>query len=181
VLHWAPLIDEHDGTECSVGIRDALAQVIRCQHPWEAVASIDNALFRGLATEFDVYEVFASLPARHRPLQSLVDGRAEAGQETMLRLALQNAGLHVEPQVQIDGVGRVDLVVEGCIVVEADSRLAHDGWELHVRDRDRDIDAARQGYPSLRPAYQRTMNRPGDVVEAVRQLLAADRRYRSVN
>ena len=86
---------------------------------------------------------------------------------------MQAAGLHCELQVTVPGVGRVDMIVEGILVLEADSRLAHDGWELHVRDRDRDIDLARQGYMSLRPVYNRTMHYPNDVRDAALNLLAA--------
>lgn len=96
----------------------------------------------------------------------------------MLRLLFEDAGLHCEIQITFAGIGRVDIVVEGIVVVEADSRLAHDGWELHIRDRDRDINLARLGHPSLRPAYQRTMQNPSDVLEAVLGLLAAAGHFR---
>jgi hypothetical protein len=178
VVHWSELIDPDDGTEFSVGMRDALAQVVRCQEPRYAIASIDSALHVGAIDEAALRELFARLPERYSALLDRVDGRAEAGQETVLRLAIEDAGFHCELQVYLDGVGRVDMVVEGCLVVEADSRLAHDGWELHVRDRNRDIDAARLGYPTLRPAYQRTIFATDDVVEAVRGLLLASRNFR---
>lgn len=171
-------MDRHDGTEWSVGLRDSLAQVLQCQQASYAIASIDNALFLGLLTESALAEVFAHVPHHLRHLRALVDGRAEAGQETVLRLVLQAAGLHYEIQVDIAGVGRVDFVVEGCLVLEADSRLAHHGWELHVRDRNRDIDVARLGFMSLRPAYQRTIFSPNDVRDAVLHLLAVNRNFR---
>lgn len=177
-VHWGALLDPHSGSEYSVGLQDALAQALLCQHRWHSVASIDNALFLGLVTDAEVREVFSHAPARLRSLLLTVDGRAEAGQETVLRMVLQESGLHCEPQVRIAGVGRVDLVVEGCVVVEADSRLAHDGWELHVRDRNRDVDLARLGYPSLRPAYQRTMYTPYEVRDAVLELVRSCGRFR---
>lgn len=179
VVHWTRLLDSDDGSEWSVGVRDALAQVLQCQLSAHAIASIDNALFLGLVTEQGLGEVFAHAPDRFQPLRGLVDGRAEAGQETVLRLMLHSAGLQYEIQVYLPGVGRVDFIVEGCLVLEADSRLAHHGWELHVRDRDRDIDAARLGYMSLRPAYQRTMFAIDDVKEAVLHLLAVNSNFRA--
>lgn len=173
-LHWAPLIDERGGYV--VGLVDALAQSVRCQHPWHTVASLDSALHSGLIAEHDLGDVFGSLPGRYQYLRGLVDGRAEAGQESVLRLAFLRAGFSVDVQVWFEGVGRVDLLVEGRLVVEADSRLAHHGWELHVRDRNRDIDLARLGYMTLRPGYQRTMFATAEVVEAARVLLARRRR-----
>ncbi len=174
--HWAPLIDAGGGYV--VGLRDALAQSVRCQEPWHAVASLDSALHQRLVTEADIGDVFRALPRRYRHLRRFTDGRSEAGQETVLRLALRAAGLHVEVQVTFEGVGRVDLVVEGCLVVEADSRTAHDGWALHVRDRDRDIELARRGLMSLRPGYARTMFATSDVVEAALALVRRRRRGR---
>jgi len=178
VLHWHPLLEPGDGDECSVGLIDALAQALRCQRPWWALASIDNAVNLGLLDELELEEVFASAPQRAHRLRPLVDGRAEAGQETILRLIVRSAGLRCEPQVTLEGIGRVDLLVEGCLVLEADSRLAHDGWELHVRDRDRDLAAARLGLMTLRPVYQRTMRDPTAVRDAVVNLVAEQRRVR---
>lgn len=180
VLHWWPLSDPDAGTEFRVDVVDALAQAVRCQRPWHALASLENALFQGRINESQLTDVFRSVPEKHHFLRGQIDARSEAGQETVLRRALLEAGLRVEIQVQIAGVGRVDLVVEGRLIVEADSRQAHDGWELHVRDRDRDIDAARQGYVTLRPAYNRTMHTTADVVDAVLALLAATDRFRTI-
>ena len=178
-LHWSTLIDPRDGNEFSVGIRDALVQSVRCQRTEHAIASIDNALYTNKISEVGLSEVFSFLPARFAPLQPLVDRRAESGQETVLRLIMMRAGLQVELQVNIDRVGRVDMIVEGILVLEADSRLAHDGWELHVRDRNRDLDLGRIGYMSLRPAYQRTMFHPLDVRDSVLGLLRSWNNYRT--
>ena len=179
-LHWHPLIDEHDGNGFTVGVVDALAQVVRCNHPWHAIASLDNALFLGKINEDDLATLFGHLPDRFGALRFQVDGRSEAGQETVLRCAFRAVGLDPELQVDVPGIGRVDQVLEGRLIVEADSRQAHDGWELHVRDRDRDIDAARLGYMSLRPAYNRTMHATNDVVEAVVHLLRGMDRFRTI-
>jgi very-short-patch-repair endonuclease len=178
-LHWWPLFDEDHGCEYAVGTPDALAQSLRCQKPWHALASLDNALFLGMIEAGDLRQIFASIPSRLHYLMPLVDGRAEAGQETVLRMIVREAGLNYELQVWIPGVGRVDMLVEGCVVVEADSRLAHDGWEKHVEDRRRDLVLASQGYMSLRPAYQHTMHSPGLVRDAIVNLVAARQRFRS--
>jgi hypothetical protein len=125
-LHWWPLTDEHHVTEYSVGIVDSLAQAVRCQHPWSAIASIDNALFQRAVDVDLVAGLFRTLPERYRYLRGKVNGLAEAGQETILRMILESAGLTCELQVTVLQVGRVDMLVEGCLVLEADSRFAHD-------------------------------------------------------
>ncbi|HEX4443506.1 MAG TPA: hypothetical protein VHZ81_08020 [Galbitalea sp.] len=170
-LHWHPLIDDN-ATEFSVGIIDALAQSLRCQEPGHALASIDNALHLGRIEEGDLSAIFAKAPERVCHLRELVDGSAESGQETMLRLIIGSTGHSCESQVSFEGIGRVDFVVAGCLVVEADSRTAHDGWEKHVSDRGRDLALARLGYMTLRPAYQHTMQRPELVAGAIAKLVS---------
>ncbi|MET4703171.1 hypothetical protein [Frigoribacterium sp. UYMn621] len=178
VLHWWPLLDSTDVSEHAVGVREAVAQVVRCQEPWHAIATLDSVLHQGLLSLDELSALFRQVPERCVMLLGQLDGRAEAGQESILRLLMRQLGLHCEIQVEVTGVGRVDMIVEGILILEADSRLAHDGWEMHVRDRNRDIDSARQGYMSLRPAYQRTMFDPTAVQEAVLALLAAWNHHR---
>lgn len=185
VLHWWPLTDSVAGNEFSVGPIDALAHLVRCQPSRLAVAALDSALNLGVISESDLVDVFSALPGRFQPLCARVDGRSEAGQESILRQLMEDAGLHVEIQVKFKGLGRknsrVDMIVEGVLALEADSRLAHDGWEKHVEDRWRDLQLAKLHYMSLRPAYQHTMSHPRDVLEAVLGLLSARSRFRTFN
>lgn len=171
VLHWTPLARPEDANEFCVGMVDALAQAVRCQKPEHALASIDNALHLGLVTELDLADMFSGLPAHHQWLRKAVDGRAESGQESVLRHIVTGAGLSCELQVEVPTVGRVDMIVEGRLVVEADSRLAHDGWDKHVDDRRRDLVLASMGLASLRPAYPHIMYRPELIRDAILSLL----------
>ena len=171
VLHWLPLFEQDESDEYRVGLLDALAQSICCQHPWHALASVDNALNLGLIDESDVAAIFECIPVRHHYLKSLVDGRAEAGQETVLRMIVRERGFQYELQPIFDGIGRADILVEKCTILEADSRAHHDGWERHVVDRERDLRFAQLGYPSLRPAYQHTMHHPQLVGDAIAGLV----------
>jgi hypothetical protein len=179
-LHWWPLLDGDSATEFSVGITDALAQTIRCQPPWLALASIDNAIYSGAISRYQIARMFEKLPEHYRPLESDIDGRAEAGQETVLRMIVRTAGLQCDLQVTVPEVGRVDMIVEGCLALEADSRLAHDGWEHHVNDRRRDLLLAGRGYMSLRPAYQHTMNEPNLVRASIIGLVQQSNHFRRI-
>jgi very-short-patch-repair endonuclease len=178
-LHWRPMFRNEYSSAHSVNLEDALAQSVWCQHPWHALASLDNALFLGLIDGSSLDRIFANLPGRFQYLREQLDGQAESGQETVLRMIIQGAGLRVRTQVRIAGVGRVDMLVEDCLVVEADSRLAHDGWPKHVADRRRDLLLAARGYMSLRPVYAHTMHEPDLVRDAVLSLVAARRLARS--
>ncbi|MGZ0713158.1 DUF559 domain-containing protein (plasmid) [Coraliomargarita sp. W4R53] len=150
-LHWRPFVEEPPLDDIRVTIVDALIVATTCQSPRAAVASLDSALHLGLIDEANLAEIFRHVPARRQGLKHLVDARAESGPETFLRLILRALGLSFECQVEIDGVGRVDFVVEGWLVIECDSRAHHGGWEAQVRDRERDLTLAGLGYTSIRP------------------------------
>ncbi|GAA4781894.1 endonuclease domain-containing protein [Microbacterium gilvum] len=169
VVHW-----RDDGADAAAMLSDpvaGLAQAVRCQSPRDAVATIDSALFLGVVDECDLDAVFALLPDRYAVLRPLVDGRAESGPETLARLALRVLGRPVDVQVRISGVGRVDLVVDGWIVVECDSREFHTRWEAQVEDRRRDLALARCGYACVRVTARMLFDEPWRLVEAVRGLL----------
>jgi very-short-patch-repair endonuclease len=171
-LHWWPLIDSSDGTEFCVGARDAVAQIIRCQPRNFAIAALDTGLHSGVIRHDDLPEIFAHVPAKYRDLRAAVDARVDAGQESVLRRLILDAGLRCEIQVVIRGVGRVDTLVEGCVVVEADSKLHHKSWEEHIHDRTRDRLLAERSYVSLRVLYQDIMFDPDGVIRAIRELVS---------
>lgn len=150
-VHWAPLHREPPPRSLRVEIFDALLQSVVCQPPRAAIATLDSALHLGLIDEDGLDELFRLVPRRRRALRALVDGRCESGPETFVRLLLRALGLRFECQVWIDGVGRVDFLVEGWLVIECDSRAHHGGWEAQVADRRRDLALAALGYASIRP------------------------------
>jgi len=177
-LHWGRLLAPGDGTEFRIGLVDALIQIFRCQQPRFALASLDNALHLSLVSQSAIAQIFEALPAELQWLRCWVDPRSESGQETVLRFIVRLHGLQFEIQVAISGVGRVDMLIEGCLVVEADSRQFHDGWEAHLRDRTRDCDLAGMSYMSYRAIHRDIFYHPERVIAAITGLLAARNRYR---
>jgi very-short-patch-repair endonuclease len=152
-------------------VRDALAQIVRCQPHNFALAALDVALHEHKIGAGDLPEIFSHVPGKYRNLTLQVDARVDAGQETVLRRLVIDAGMACDIQVAITGVGRVDMLVEGCVVVEADSYAHHKSWEQRVRDLDRDRWLAEHGYLSLRVLYQDIMFHPESVIRAIRELV----------
>lgn len=172
VLHWsAPRTAS--STLAITDLHDAVAHAMQCQEPRAAIATLDSVLYLGLATREELVAVFRELPRRYETLLALADGSAESGPETMVRLILRALGVAFETQVDIDGVGRVDFIVEGWLIIECDSRAHHGGWEQQCIDRQRDIAAAAQGYVTIRPIAADVFSRPDRVRQQIAAVVAA--------
>lgn len=172
-MHWRPLVRTPHPASGSVEVFDALIQAIECQAPRDAVATVDSTLNLGLLGADDLDELFSHVGVRRRALRGLVDGRAEAGTETLVRLTLRALGARVEVQVRIRGVGRVDLLVDGWLVVECDSRAFHSSWASQRDDRRRDQELAAQGYCVYRPIAEDILFHPEVVIGALRGLIGS--------
>jgi len=94
-----------------------------------AVACLDTA--RSVYGE-SVLVPFSLAEPRHRRVAALSRPGSESGLESIVRQRLGRLGLDVQQQVSIAGVGRVDMVVEGLVVIEVD------GWEFHKDAFERD-------------------------------------------
>jgi very-short-patch-repair endonuclease len=175
--HWGRLRRTPHPRATSVELLDALIQAVRCQQPRASIATLDSALHRGLLRPDDLDELFDALPRRYRRLRPLLDPRSESGPETLIRLMLRALGLSFEVQVTIDGVGRVDLLVEGWLIIECDSRAHHSDWASQRRDRRRDQAAAALGLSTFRPIAEDIMWRPDEVRAALSGLVTARRRH----
>ncbi|WP_307481975.1 endonuclease domain-containing protein [Microbacterium trichothecenolyticum] len=140
-----------------------MAQAVLCQPARHAIATLDSAWHLGVVDVDGINEVFRRLPRTFQVLRTLLDPRSEAGVETLVRLILRTLGHRAELQVVIEGVGRVDLLVDGWLIVECDSRQFHSGWESHVRDRRRDAAALAQGYCTVRLLAVDVLSRPDAV------------------
>lgn len=136
-----------------ISVRDALLQHATMCSPESLVASIDSALNTGRLRPVELHSLYAAMPRRLRRTRSLVDGRAMSGTETKLRLALVRAGFRAELQVAIDGVGRVDIVVDGWLIIEVDSERHHGADNDRRRDRRRDAHAILAGHDTIRFDY----------------------------
>lgn len=175
VRHWGRLMRAVHPRALVVEPFDALLQAVICQAPRAAIASIDSALNSGIIREDELDEIFAVVPARRRVIRAHVDGRAEAGTETLVRLMVRALGGSADLQVRIRGVGRVDMIVDGWLVIECDSRAYHSDWQTQLEDRRRDLALAARGYARIRPAAEDILYRPDVVVAAIAGMLRTGR------
>ncbi|MDR6867269.1 very-short-patch-repair endonuclease [Microbacterium resistens] len=137
-----------------------------------AFESAWNARLLGAAARS---RVRAAIPASARWLVDLARADAQSGIESLVRLRLHLLGIRMESQVWLSGVGRVDFVIEGRIVLEADGRENHESRSRRHHDLHRDAVASRLGYETLRFDYAMIIHDWPTVVEAVLAALARAR------
>lgn len=175
VVHWSE-VEDHRSQRTCVSLVEALVHAAHCQSPRAMVATLDSVLNLRLLTRTDVRDVLARLPRRFRVIEPLLDDRAQSGGETFARLIARSIGCSVEPQARIRGVGYVDLLLDGWLVVECDSRQFHSSWEAQLEDMRRDLALAKMGYFRIRLTPFDLADRPDMVRAALVGLLTSTRR-----
>lgn len=137
-------------------VEDAAARAMRCLPYGSALAVLDQV---GRQHGRDVVDrALARLSRTRRALAADlaidVDCRSRSHTESVLRWALRSAGHAVAAGVVLPGVGEVDLLVDGVVVVELDGFAYHSGRQQYRADRRRDRQALRLGHVTLRFAYE---------------------------
>jgi very-short-patch-repair endonuclease len=175
-LHWWPLPEVRGLGVHTVTAAEALAHIARCQPRGLAVASFDSAVYKGLVRPAAFDGIFSVLPAKLAHLRPLIDGRCMSGIETLVRLMLLDAGIPFELQVPFRGIGAVDFLVAGCVVVETDGHLGHDDALSKLRDYRRDAALVRLGFTVVRLSYAQVMFDPAGSLATIVEALRSHRR-----
>ncbi len=167
VLHRGPAVPR--GSAEPVTLTDAVEQVIRCRPALEALVVLDAVLRDHLV---DLADLCARFPSggrrRARWVLDHADPRAESVLESALRCRMLEAGItDIRSQVWIRDVGRVDFVVDGWLVVEADGFASHSSSDDQVRDAGRSATALGHGMPTLRFPYRTVVTSPDAVLAAI--------------
>ena len=173
VVHWDASLDREDLAAARVAT--ALWHVVRCLPLPEAVAVLDAALARRLISVGDLRRLRPSRNAvvYERALRH-VDATAGSLAESIARVALVGAGFDVRTQVHLAGVGHVDLLVDGLVVVEVDGFAYHSGRAEFRQDRRRDrAIALDHGLLELRFAFEDVVHDVPGFLATVRRAVAA--------
>jgi len=130
-------------------VADALDTAGKCLNEvWHLVA-VDAALNAGLISAGEILGFRRCTKARRDFLLRFADARSEAPGETIARLQLVQGGFSVRPQAYIDGAGRVDIEVEGLLIVQVDGYGPHSDKPAFTRDRVRARAVIKAGRPQL--------------------------------
>lgn len=158
---------------------DVVCQSLRCLPPLEGLTIAESAVKTGFVQLPALRERFPA--AREKSLRRLVARiRPQSGSiiETMARYLLEEAGLTVELQVRIPGMGHLDLLVDGLLGIETDGYAHHSSREAYREDRRRWNVTVVRGVPTLRVTFEMLLSEPNEFVRMVQQALATYRTAR---
>ncbi|WP_120954600.1 DUF559 domain-containing protein [Arthrobacter oryzae] len=151
---------------------DVLIHALRCVPFRESLVMVECAVGRGdMTLDFLRERLPGTRNGRAREILEWVDRGSESLLETLARTYFRQAGIRVEPQVHIDGVGSVDLLLEGKLIVELDGRH-HGDWAQVRKDQRRNNRSVVQGYVVLRYYYADVVHDPAAMVAEVLTVLA---------
>jgi very-short-patch-repair endonuclease len=164
-----------NSTRPVAALADVLIHALRCLPFRESLIMVECAVGRGdMAVEFLRQKLPGRRNGRARAVLQWVDRGAESMLETLARTCFRQAGITVESQVYIDGVGYVDLLLEGWLVVELDGRH-HGDWRQVKKDQRRNNRSVVEGYTVLRYYYADVVHGPEQMLAEVLAVLAGRR------
>lgn len=175
VRHWADVPETSQSSpQWTVGVFDALVAFCRRQADDQVVAAVESAVHVRALSRRDLPHLSAALPRRLRRLFAKLNFKAESGLESIARWRLTGLGLNVAVQVDI-GPDRVDLVIDGWLIVELDG----DAWHDPVTDRIRTNRLIRAGYAVLRFGSADVLSGWDDMLATIAAMLGDASRRRA--
>ena len=170
VGHHGLLLEPHPYQPVAA-LGDVLIHALRCLPLLEALVMVDCAVGRGdMTLGFLRDRLPGKRNGRARQVLDWVDRGAESLLETLARTYFRQAGISVEAQVYIDGVGYVDLLLEGTLIVELDGRH-HGEWVQVKKDQRRNNVSMVRGYSVLRYYYDDVVHNPARMLAEVQAVL----------
>jgi very-short-patch-repair endonuclease len=152
---------------------DVLLHALLCLPELESLVMVECAYNRGdIDPPYLLRHLDGPRCGKARNVVSKVDRGADSLLETLARVLFRDAGILTETQVWIDGIGRVDFLLEGFLIVEIDGLAFHLEARQFKKDRRRDNSAILQGLPVLRFFYDDVVHSPEAVLAQVREVLA---------
>lgn len=180
-MHWAARVRPPTGW--GAGLLDVLLHLEECASLEWYVAALDAALHEprdhpALLSRVEFVHLVQHLPRRARRALRLVDPRSESPIESLLRLGLVRRGIgSFDLQVWTTPGDRVDILVRGRLILEADGKEFHDP----ERDAIRDALMRSLGYTVLRFPYERIVFDLEAVLDEIEAALAFMSRDGSVD
>ncbi|WP_369070283.1 DUF559 domain-containing protein [Kineococcus terrestris] len=171
VVHRRDVADLDGCTDVLTTCLDCL----RCLPRRTALVPVDSALRRGLLDVDDLLAAASRLNRRdpRRGLLRMADPASGSALETVARVDLLDEGYAVRTQRVLEPAGRVDLVVDGWLVVEVDGFAFHSSAGQRREDLRRDAELTRLGHVVLRFDWRQVVHQRSWWLGVVRDTHAA--------
>jgi very-short-patch-repair endonuclease len=152
-------------------LTDTLLHSLRCLPDVESAVMVESALCQGRTNlEYLRERLPGNRNGAARKVLSLVDGSADSPIEVLARILFRQAGIRTETQVELPGIGIVDFVLEGRLIVEVDGE-SHLQPRQVKKDRRRNNAGTVNGYLVLRYDYSQIVYQRETVLAEVLQTL----------
>lgn len=149
----------------------AVECALLCLDEEDFVMVADSLIERRMVEVGTLEAIAGRLPQKARRKLRYVDGAAMSGTESKVRVWLLQGGHRVEPQASFRGVGFVDLLVDGWLVIECDSEAHHTDELAFEGDRARDLTLNVLGRRPVRLTYKQVMLTWGATRRALLRIL----------
>ena len=149
--HW-----DHADSNSAFGppaVERVLLQIYGCRGEESFFVALESARRKGLLSGAAIRRLRRSIDRRGRDLVDFSRDDADSGLESLIRLRTRHQGWDVQCQVWIFGTGKVDLLIDGWLIIEADGKANHDDEGHRHKDLTRDANSAMWGYTTLRFDY----------------------------
>lgn len=152
--------------------REIISTAFRCLPPLQALLLAECAVTRNFVGLRALEQSFTGPKDWHmRHLLRTISPRTASPLEVCARFHLLAAGLRIEREVQLPGVGRVDFLIEGRLILEIDGYEFHSNREHYRADRKRWNEATARGWHTLRVTAEMVLYDPERFVALVRRSL----------
>lgn len=153
------------------GLTDTLLHALRCRPPVESAVMVESALLQGRTTlDYLRRRLPGNRNGSARAVLELVDGSAGSAIEVVARILFRSEGIFTQTQVDLPGIGIVDFLLEGFLIVEIDGGTHLEPAQVK-KDRRRNNASTLTGYAVLRYGYQDVVFNPEKIVAEVWQVL----------
>ena len=151
---------------------DTVVQSLRCLPELDGLVIAESAVvLKGVPLSGLRQRLAGRNDVRERRMVARIVPQSQSIIECMARYWLRRAGFHVESQVNIPGMGHIDLMVDGRLGIETDGAGFHMDRTSFEEDRRRWNVTTRRGVPILVVSYPLLLNRPEEFIAMVRDAL----------
>ncbi|MEO5778798.1 MAG: type IV toxin-antitoxin system AbiEi family antitoxin domain-containing protein [Arthrobacter oryzae] len=153
-------------------LMDAVVQSLRCMPEVDGLVIAESAVALGRLSLTGLRQrLDGRNDARERRITAAIVPQSQSIIECLARFLLRRAGFHVESQVNVSGLGHLDLMVDGRLGIETDGAGFHMDRTSFEEDRRRWNVTTRRGIPILVVSYALLRSHPQEFIAMVREVV----------